>query len=637
MRMKSTYISLSAAIALSAMVLVGCGSSSNNTATPEVNNTAEVDNAIVATKVVFIGMSAPTISEPEKMAKTYTEAKVRIYTSETESTVYPLNFNKLFGVADKIGTNPHPVGQVYSHTMKPIMDPYGKPVIAETPDANSLLNVDGKLYMVSHLEYDWLLSNGVDSYMEPNWYSRMPMSMVLTDITQETDGKLTPTDQKPVDFSGVNGGWIFCFGSQTPWNTHLGGEEDYDLYFTEASSGDTSTVAGVKAMSEVYFENTKTANPYHYGYPVEVAVKSDGNYEVVKHYEMAKGTWEMTKFMGDGKTAIYGDDGTNVFLMMFVGKEANNPKAGGTLYAAKWTQTNEDGAPDGGKANLTWIKLGDTPAHATAEEWANTHTFGDIFEYTTEATDGFVAIKAGHTKIEYLKLKPGKENVAAVLEPRRLAAYKGATTEFNKMEGVAVNEKDKKLYLAMSYIDKGMKLDATFATDHIKVAKNNCGGTYEIALSGGQNDTNGNPINSEYVGTTMHVPSVLLGQEIKADALGNTCNVDKIANTDNIFYSEKMRTLFIGEDSGTHVNNFVWAYNIDTKQLARILSVVTGGESTGLQVVDNINGHAYIMSNSQHHGDLLSSMPADVKANFANIQKIDAGDFGYIGGVPGIK
>ena len=31
-----------------------------------------------------------------------------------------------------------------------------------------------------------------------------------------------------------------------------------------------------------------------------------------------------------------------------------------------------------------------------------------------------------------------------------------------------------------------------------------------------------------------------------------------------------MRTLFIGEDSGQHVNNFLWAYNVDTKALSRM-------------------------------------------------------------------
>ncbi|MDB5920872.1 MAG: hypothetical protein JWR40_5106, partial [Massilia sp.] len=78
---------------------------------------------------------------------------------------------------------------------------------------------------------------------------------------------------------------------------------------------------------------------------------------------------------------------------------------------------------------------------------------------------------------------------------------------------------------------------------------------------------------------------------------------DRIANPDNLKFSEKMRTLFIGEDSGQHVNNFLWAYNIDTKVLSRLMSIPAGGESTGLHAVDEINGWTYIMSNFQHAGD----------------------------------
>ena len=64
-----------------------------------------------------------------------------------------------------------------------------------------------------------------------------------------------------------------------------------------------------------------------------------------------------------------------------------------------------------------------------------------------------------------------------------------------------------------------------------------------------------------------------------------------------------MRTLFIGEDSSSHVNNFLWAYNVDTKKLSRVMSIPAGGESTGLHAVDEINGWTYIMSNFQHAGD----------------------------------
>ncbi|MCD6259751.1 MAG: DUF839 domain-containing protein [Helicobacteraceae bacterium] len=624
--MNKKWISLATIVALG-VGFVGCNDDDNN------------DGAIAAKKVEFIGMEAP--STADDMSRAYSDAKVRVYTSDTEYTEHALSYDVLFGVKDKVGTNENVAGQLYNYKMEPLKDPFNEPLIAETPDSNSLLNVGGKLFMVSHLEYDWILSNGVSAYKQEGWYSRAPMNMILTDIEQDADGKLTAVDQKPINHSSVEGGWIFCFGSQTPWNTHLGGEEDYDLYYTEASGSDASTVAGVKAMTELYWDNTKNANPYHYGYNQEVVVKADGTYDLHKRYAMGKGTWEMAKVFGDAKTALYGDDGTNVFLLMFVADKAEDLSAG-TLYAQKFTQTNADGSATAA-GTMEWIKLG----HATETEvkgWTDTYTFTDIFDYLTPEqvaagadTTGYTAIKAGHSSVEYLKLKAGKETVAAFLEPRRLAAMKGATTEWNKMEGMAINEADKKAYMAISYQDKGMLKDDTFATDHIRVAKNNCGATYEITLAGGQTDTDGNPINSEYVGVSLMAPQGLVGEEIATDALGNTCNPEKIANTDNIAFSDKMRTLFVGEDSGTHTNNFVWAYNVDTQKLSRLLSVPAGAECTGLQVVDNENGHAYIMSNSQHHADFTKTTPQELKDTLApKIDKYNA-NFGYIGGMPGIK
>ena len=601
-------------------------------------NDSDDSKAVTAKKVEFVGMDAP--SNYTDMSRAYSEAKVRVYTTDTEYTEHDLSYDILFGVKDKVGSNENYAGQLYNYRMEPLKDPFNEPLLAETPDSNSLLNIDGNLKLVSHLEYDWILSNGVSAYKQEGWYSRAPMNMLLTDIEQDADGRLRAVDQKPIDHSSVEGGWIFCFGSQTPWNTHLGGEEDYDLYYTESTS-DASTVAGVKAMTELYWDNQKTANPYSYGFNQEVVVKADGSYELHKRYAMGKGTWEMAKVFGDGKTALYGDDGTNVFLLMFVADKANDLSAG-TLYAQKFTQTNADGSPTA-EGTMEWIKLG----HATESEvkaWTETHTFSDIFEYLTPAevdggasTAGYTAIKAGQSSVEYLKLKAGKETVAAFLEPRRLAAMKGATTEWNKMEGMAINEKDKIAYMAISYQDKGMLKDDSFAKDDIRVAKNNCGVTYEIKLEGSQVDTDGNAIDSEYVGTELYASAGLIGEEIAADALGNTCNPDKIANTDNVFYSEKMRTVFVGEDSGTHTNNFVWAYNIDTKKLSRLLSVPAGAECTGLQVVENANGHAYIMSNSQHHADFTKTTPQELKDALAPmIDKYNA-NIGYIGGMPGLK
>ncbi|MEA1914784.1 MAG: DUF839 domain-containing protein [Campylobacterota bacterium] len=601
------------------------------------NNGTISTPAIEAKKVEFIGMEAPKGLD---MAKAYSDAKVRVYTKDGQFTEHDLSYNILYNMKDHVEGNKYQAGQVYNHKMEPIMDPHGHPVLAETPDANSLLNIDGNLFLVTHLEYDWILSNGEKASKAKDWYSRMPMGMTLTSIKQYENGALLANSQKPIDFSSVGGLWIPCFGSQTPWNTHLGSEEDYDLYYTAGYKG-SKTKKGLKALSEKYFENTQQANPYNYGFITEVEVKKDSSTSITKHYAMGKGTWEMAKVLDDGKTAYYGDDGRNVAMFMFIADNKNDLSSG-TLYAAKWNQTSPAGS-DGGAAALTWFKLGHNTS-ADVKAYANKYTFNDIFEAKTQKDTngvtpaGFKAVKVGHTYgVEYLKLKPGMEKVAAGLEPRRYAAYLGATTEFNKMEGVAFNKADKKLYMAMSYIKDGMLEDNSFPIDDIKLKKNNCGGTYEIALSSEQKDQNGDMIDSQYVATYMSVPSEILGQPIATDAVGNTCAVDSVANTDNVFYSEKMRTLFIGEDSGTHTNNFLWAYNVDSKKTSRLLSLPAGAESTGLQVVENENGHAYIMSNAQHIGDFTKTTPQSVKDNLDGFYDKFNAPVGYIGGIPGIK
>jgi hypothetical protein len=638
-RSKYRLLPLTFAI-LAALSVTSCSDDDEDT-TKSTKTVSSVD---------FTETSLP--SSNADMVRSYTTSKAILTYSDGSKAEFPLSYNTLFTTTDRVGKNANEAGRLYDVGMNPLTDLNGDPVIAETPDANSLLNVDGNLYLVTHYEYDNILANGSPADKTTNWYSRMPMSMTLSNITQGSDGKLTATDQKPIDFSSVNGIWIPCFGSQTPWNTHFGSEEDYDLYFVKPDgSYGTDTSNGLKALTEKYFNSAKQANPYHYGYITEVEVKKDGNYAVKKHYNIGRGTWEMALIMPDQRTIYFGDDGTNVLMSMFVADKAADLSSG-SIYAAKWNQTSGD---NGGAANLTWIKLGSgnyTEAKSIIDSGIK---FWDIFDITTPeqtadwAAQGYKAIRAGQSTTEYVRLKSGKEQAATYLETRRYAAYLGATTEFNKMEGIAVNRKDKKLYMAISYIDKGMKADSSGPVDHIQVPKLNAGGVYEMALASGQKDHNSATINSEWVATNMSIPTQLRGEDIATDAKGNTAHPNKIANPDNIFFAEKMRTLFIGEDSGTHVNNMVWAYNVDTKKLTRLMSVASGAESTGLQVVENMKGHAYIMSNSQHQGDWLSTMPKDLSAaleaeaktqfgtNSKNVPNYYLqGRVGYIGGIPGL-
>lgn len=584
----------------------------------------------------------------EQILRTRTTSKAVVRYTDGSTTEFPLSYDVLFRNTDRVGSNPYEAGRLYDVDGMPLTDLNGDPVIAETPDANSLLEVEGRLFLVTHYESDWLLGNGDVARKAKGWYSRMPMSMTLTSVSQDVaSGKLTAFDQRPIDFASVNGLWIPCFGSQTPWNTHLGAEEDYDLYHVAASGerNRAKALRGLKAMGEVYFKGRRAANPYHYGHIVEVAVKGDGTTDVAKHYAMGRASWEQALVMPDERTVYFGDDGNHVGLFLFVADRAGDLSAG-TLYAARWNQTSADG---GGAATLGWVHLGhafDAEVRALVD---NGIIFGDIFETAEEPSDGFRAIRAGHSGDEVLRLRPGMETAAAFLESRRYAAYLGATTEFNKMEGVAVDPAKKHLYVAMSYLKRGMEEEMDAPADHVRLPRLNAGATYRIALADGQADTGGRPIDSAWVGAAMSVPPGLLGVDQDADALGNTADPDRVANPDNLFFSPKMRTLFIGEDSGTHVNNFVWAFNVDSGKLTRILSLAVGAEATGLQVVENTGGHAYIMSNSQHHGDWPWTLPDDIRARLQKAARaawgvnekgvlhyrLDA-NVGYIGGIPGL-
>jgi hypothetical protein len=194
------------------------------------------------------------------------------------------------------------------------------------------------------------------------------------------------------------------------------------------------------------------------------------------------------------------------------------------------------------------------------------------------------------------------------------------------MEGTTVNLKDKIAYSALANVNASMVAGNALnvAGNGISVAKAlTAGAVMALNLKGGLTDTAGNAINSEWM--PADVKTLLAGEDISADALGNTANPDKIASPDNLKFSEKMRTLFIGEDSGNHVNNFLWAYNVDTKTLSRILSTPSGAESTGLHAVDDINGWTYIMSNFQHPGD-WGSIHAGVKTTLDPLIKANYKD-----------
>jgi secreted PhoX family phosphatase len=591
--------------------------------------------------VKFNGMSAPKTIE--QMVQTYSDASLEVKYSNGEVKKFPLSYKRLFKTEDKIAINKGqliPAGTPIDVNGDPIVDKSipGKPTyyVSDAPDSNSLLKpIGGKQYMVTHYEYQTIDAAGKSAY------GIVPASMSISTVAQDKKtGDLTPKEVRKIDFSSVNGLWIPCNGSLSPWNTHLGSEE----YEPDARSFETNPTSSartqVESFAQLYFGDKTKANPYFYGFIPEIKVDSKGSASVSKHYSVGRFSHEVMKMMPDNRTAFFGDDGSYTTMFMYIADKEKD-LAAGTLYAAKFQQT---GTENGGSGNLEWIKLG----HASDSEIKaiidNGVKFSDIFETSDVPKEGFKAIKQyTYGKTEYLKLKPGMETAAAFLESRRYAAMLGATSEFNKMEGVTLNEKDRKVYVAISDQSNGMLANPADPTDDIRLPKIKSGVTYQVDLSGGQKDSTGKEIRSEYVATKMS--GLVAGEDLpSADSFGNTANPDKVANTDNLSYSEALRTLFIGEDSGMHTNNFVWAYNVDTKELSRILSIPVGAEATGLAAVDNRNGFSYIMSNFQHPGDELDTKQITavdkkelVKAMENGIGIDRTGGVGYISGLPSLE
>ncbi|MFA5081050.1 MAG: alkaline phosphatase PhoX [Hydrogenophilaceae bacterium] len=553
--------------------------------------------------VEFIGMAAP--ASPEEKADVYTEAQMKITWRNGRSKTYALKYHPLMATTESI--KGQVVGGLYDVHDSPINDDLGQ-IASDAPDGNSLMLVPGlraaypaknhALALVTQYEYRGLPPAGLSG----DYWSKLPAAMSLARIDQDKrSGALEVTDYDNISFADAHGLWVPCAASLSPWNSHLGSEEyepDAKTRAGIAAAPGSQDGTDIDSFSRYYFGDTATANPYRYGLVPEVTVKRDGSAAVEKHYALGRFARELADVQPDGRTVYMGDDGAYTGLFMFVADRAKDLSAG-TLYAGKWIQTSAVGS-DGGAADLVWVRLG----HASDAEIARLVDggirFGDIFEVSnSDPGDASYTRVQTYMGTEWLKLRPGMAQAAAFLETRRYAALLGASTEFNKMEGVSHNARDRKAYIVMSRVENGM----SDTSGDIQLKRNKGGAVYELALQGRVRDTEGNPIRSAYVAASMTSIPELLGSYDATATDGNYCPQDKVCDGDNLKYSEAMRTLFIGEDTGYRNNNYVWAFNVDSRKLSRILSVPMGAEATGLQAVDDYNGFAYIMSNFQHPGE----------------------------------
>lgn len=568
--MGKTYLAkagtaLGAVTLCSAMLLSGCSDDS----------TASSDKSIT-----FSAVKTPE-TDVEKQS-ILASSKVTINGKE-----YTIGFNTIMRSGDQYGGGTF--GLIYDKNGNPLKAADGSNYISNDNDFSSLLTgkTDGKLYMVSHFEMS-------------------PGAMYVTELNQDkATGKLTPVRTKNIDFSGFGGGWVHCAGSVTPWGTHLGSEEyEPDArkvtasgYLNKDNYGNTQALYfGLDPNSTAtdYFTNGGL-NAYNYGWQIEIKVNSFDSITSTKHYSMGRVAHELAYVTPNKKTAYITDDGANVGLFRFEADKAEDLTSG-ELFVAKWTQTANT---NGGSADISWISLGKATDAEIKTYIDQKIKFTDMFETATPdattnacpATFSSINTTTGH---ECLKVKTGMDKAASRLETRRYAAIKGGTTEFNKMEGITLDPDTRTLYIAMSVVDKGMNdNNSTFdkgGPNHIKLPKNICGTVYALDLD------------SNYVAKNMY--GLISGTPKTYDAssafASNKCDVDGISEPDNVTFMPGYKTLIIGEDTGNHQNDMIWAYNLKTKALTRIQTTPYGSETTSPYFYPNINGWGYLMSVIQH-------------------------------------
>jgi uncharacterized protein len=567
----------------------------------------------------FTSMSAPTLAHASAMATTSVGSTIDVTLSDNSVHSYKLAYQPFFLTGDAVPDGKGGTlvaGGYWDIHKQPIVDASvagsERQIYSDSPDGTSLLSLPnasisglkGKaVFAVVQFEYTSRDQAGNDLY------GTLPSPIAVLTLDQDpATGKLSLVKYHNVDTTSVHGLWITCGASLSPWNTHLSSEEyEPDAQFIGSN-------AMFKAYSKNTFGDETAANPYHYGHLPEVTVNPDGTASIKKHYCVGRLSHELVQVMPDMRTVLMGDDYTNGGLFMFVADKEKDLSAG-TLYVAK-VGTGFSPDPAAAGAALTWIKLGSATS-AEIEALANTTAPADILTATkTDPADDTYTKMYLDGAAQWVKLKPGMEKAAAFLETHRYANLKGASMCFTKLEGTTVNAKDKIAYSALQNMQSAMVKGnaANNPASGISIDKTiAAGGVMAHQLAGGQKDIAGGTINSEWV--PVHTRFLFVGEDLATpDALGNTANADKVANPDNLKFSEKLRTLFIGEDSSQHVNNFLWAYNVDTRKLSRLMSIPAGGESTGLHAVDEINGWTYILSNFQHAGDWSSRLHGQVQA-----------------------
>jgi len=563
---------------------------------------------------------------------------VTLHFDDNRSETYPLFYQMLAKTGQKIGDGVF--GMITDAKGKPMLDVNGKPRLSVQPDGTSLLKVGRDFRLLTHME-------------------EAPGMVYDTTLKLTEQKRLRAVKTKPVDMRPVNGTIIDCAASKTDYGTHLGGEEDYSMnsryadvlspFYTNCRlDGTFKDTKGRFSYFCAYVENMagwlgdnsidkmkgyngKVFTPYNYGHIIEIAPKSLGRGEVVKHFVLGRYTPELAVMMPDHRTLYMSDDGNfKGFYKFVLDKPVTTftPEWKGTLYAAKLSQRS---AQNGGSFSVHWRELGHAKDSEIAAMVKQKMRLSDMFDIAKP--DASYRCPEDYRKIneddatECLRLKPGMHRAAAFLETRKYAAYLGATMEFRKGEGITFDPVSRTLFLSLSSIDKSMTDDyeGMEVNNDMRLEQNFCGGVYAFALDGNF--------------SAVSMQALLTGTPLDDEssyAAHYRCDPENIANPDNILYLGS-GILIIGEDGPNHVNNMLWAYHLKSKKLMRIASLPIGAEVTGLDKAV-IAGEGVLVFNVQHP---FADMPKNMDEETPDEALIDNAtaeqkwaQVGYIGGLP---
>ncbi len=438
--------------------------------------------------------------------------------------------------------------------------------LADGNNMGDILAADGSTLIKNSNDPDFngAISDGSTGfYLYTNWEDR-PGGMSRIHLSSN----YSPTLEGMLDFSSVDGTWVNCFGTVSPWGTPLTSEE---LYFDNTADWYTAT-SNPQAIAEYKGYPTDGSgnwgNPYDYGYIVEIGVNDTatsadlGDVEIQKRELLGRFSHENSVVMSDQRTVFLSDDGTGTVLFKFVATTAGDLSSG-KLYAAKATQAAGVMDPAEAAFAVEWIEIASGNEAAIEAAIASFDgTFADAKYITQEQIDAYAEYKS-NTDLDSsgsVAANPYADERVGFLESRKVAAAMGATAEFRKMEGVVINRElsdnwwnngaadgaQAYMYLAMSSFDATMsdgegdiQLDGT---------DGKCGVVYRMKLV----EKNG------LVDINTMTPAVV-GGPYDGSRSTNRCNINNISNPDNLAVLSDGRVL-IGEDTGNHENNVIWLF-----------------------------------------------------------------------------